>query len=101
MLARALLLDEVSGLGIEGPDFARRLAQWHLRHLRAQKIEPRGDALGLLQGKAIEVATAHKLLNSRGAFGLEPQCLEGPATNYEPRLVGLTQLELNAFGKKL
>src|SRR5436305_13678603 len=100
-LALPFLIDQVSRLGIERPDLARRFAQRFLCHLRAQKIDTSRDPLGLLQGEPIEITTAYELLHVRSALRIELKRLEGLAAKCQGRLVGLAQLELNAFAEQL
>src|SRR3984893_2805088 len=98
LLRRRALAHDLLRLGVERLCFARRLAQRLLHHDPMQKVAARGDAFGLLQGEALEVALAHELLDLSGALRVEPESFQRLPPEAQGRFVGLAQLELDPLG---
>src|SRR5581483_3186547 len=92
-----LARDDFLRFWVEGLDLVRGLTEWFVDHTGAQQVDASGNSLGLLQGKAVEIARADEVLDRGCAFFIEPERFEGLASELECRLESLAQLEINAL----
>src|SRR5215813_6223939 len=93
--------DDLFGFRIERPDLARRFAERHVYHARAQQVEAGGYPLGLLQDQAIEIAATNEFLDGGRPLGVEPQRFQRLTSEYERRFVSFAQLEIDPLSEKL